>query len=244
MSAPPLSLNGWLRWDVVRRVLDELDDVETVLEIGAGLGAVAVRLAERYEYVGVERDPTSFAVARDRLARARSGTIVLGDPSAIDAERRFDLVGAFEVLEHVEDDAGAVRELGRQASTAAAGSCSRCRRGGSAGVRPTSPRATIGATTRDDLVGVLAGAGLEDVRVRRVRVPARLPAPARVEPARPASPGPGDRAAHGGEWPLVPARRRARAGHAGGLVPFRLAQRPFGSSELGTGLVAVARRAG
>ena len=148
VSAPPLSLNGWLRWDVLRRILDELDDVVTVLEIGAGLGAVAVRLAQRYEYVGVERDPTSFAVARDRLARLGRGTMVLGDPSAIDAAAPLRPGRRVRGARARRGRRRCGARLGLQAPTPADGSCSRCRRGESVGERPTSPWATIDATTR------------------------------------------------------------------------------------------------
>jgi SAM-dependent methyltransferase len=243
VSAPPLSLNGWLRWDVLRRILDELAEIETVLEIGAGLGAVAFRLAERYEYVGVERDPTSFTVARDRLARLGRGTMVLGDPSAIDAERRFDLVGAFEVLEHVEDDAGAVRDW-----------ASRLRPGGRLLLSVPAWRKRWGAADEsaghlrrydpDELAAALAGAGLEDVRVVVYGFPlGYLLQPtwnllARRRPARAIE----QRTAESGRW-FQPGDALAPVTQAVSL-PFRLAQRSFGSSNLGTGLVAVARRAG
>ena len=75
--APPLMPRAWLRWDVVERLLDGLRP-PTVLEIGCGQGAMGARLARRAEYLGVEPDPTSCAVARTRVTAA-GGTVVHGD---------------------------------------------------------------------------------------------------------------------------------------------------------------------
>jgi SAM-dependent methyltransferase len=104
---PPLTLGGSLRYDIIRRRLRELP-VRTVLEVGPGMGALATRLALRYDYVGVELDAESARIAADRLARVGRGRIVHG--MTADVAGAFDLVCSFEVLEHIEDDAGAVRE--------------------------------------------------------------------------------------------------------------------------------------
>ena len=98
-----------MRWDHVQRLLPRLD-VSTVLEIGAGGGAVAVRLAKQYDYLGLEPDAESFARAEARLRALGRGRILPVDTSQLDPEARFDLVCAFEVLEHLEDDLGALRE--------------------------------------------------------------------------------------------------------------------------------------
>ena len=104
---PPLSPNGWLRWEVVSRLLPpgRLD----VLEIGCGQGGFGARLAQRYRYVGVEPDAVSCTVARARVAAAGGGGEVRqGDESVVAADELFDLVVAFEVIEHIEDDASAL----------------------------------------------------------------------------------------------------------------------------------------
>jgi SAM-dependent methyltransferase len=100
---PPLSANAWLRYDAVRRVLP--NGIRDVLEIGCGRGGFAARLARKYRYVGLEPDPLSYAVAREYLARSGGrGEVRNGDVSQVGADERFDLVCAFEVIEHLEDD--------------------------------------------------------------------------------------------------------------------------------------------
>jgi SAM-dependent methyltransferase len=107
-TLPPLSPNGWLRWDVVRRLLPAA--AEDVLEIGCGQGGFAARLAQRYSYLGVEPDDLSAIVAAERVLRSGGrGRVQHGDLSVVDPAARFDLVCAFEVIEHIEDDEAALR---------------------------------------------------------------------------------------------------------------------------------------
>jgi SAM-dependent methyltransferase len=107
-SLPPLSLNAWLRWDVVQRLLPPAGI--DVLEIGCGQGGFGVRLAQRYRYVGLEPDVPSFEVAHRRLEGHGTGEVRNGDLSALGSGERFDLVCAFEVLEHIEDDRAALKD--------------------------------------------------------------------------------------------------------------------------------------
>lgn len=101
-SLPPLPPNAALRWHVVRQRVDEIDP-QTVLELGAGQGAVGARLARRARYVGVEPDPTSRATSQSRLP---DDARLIADIGELGADESFDLVCAFEVLEHIDDDAG------------------------------------------------------------------------------------------------------------------------------------------
>jgi SAM-dependent methyltransferase len=105
---PPLSLRGWLRYDVIKRAVRVLQP-ETTLEIGCGQGAVGARLATLTTYVGVEPDVESFLVAQDRIT-PRSGTVLNGMHTVVPAGSTHDLVCAFEVLEHIEDDVTALAE--------------------------------------------------------------------------------------------------------------------------------------
>ncbi|MCI0689558.1 MAG: class I SAM-dependent methyltransferase [Sporichthyaceae bacterium] len=106
---PPLSPNASLRYDVIRRLLP--DGPATVLEVGCGMGGVGARLAQRYDYLGLEPDPTSYAVAARRVGAASpSGEVRNTDLAGLADDERFDLVCAFEVLEHIEDDRAALKE--------------------------------------------------------------------------------------------------------------------------------------
>lgn len=110
MTDPPLPPNAFLRWDRVSRLLPR--DAADVLEIGCGQGAFAVRLARRYRYVGADLDERSVDATRRRLTDAGlEGEVIFDDPAtALPDSAMFDLVCAFEVLEHLEDDQGALRQ--------------------------------------------------------------------------------------------------------------------------------------
>jgi SAM-dependent methyltransferase len=227
MSDPPLTPNAWLRWDVVRRLLDGLEDVERVIEVGAGEGALGARLARRYTYVGVEPDPRSRARARERV-----GTVVEALP-----DDTFDLVCAFEVLEHVEDD-GAELRLWRD----------RLRPGGWLLLSVPAHEKRFGPADRrvghfrryepDRLATLLAETGFETSRVVSYGFPLgyALEAGRHVLAKR----GEGEGTAGSGRW-LQPSDRLGWATRLG-TAPFRLLQRPFARTRLGTGIVALARR--
>jgi SAM-dependent methyltransferase len=104
-SFPPLAPLAWQRWGVVAPYLEELAPRQ-VLEIGCGLGGFGARLAARCDYVGVDQDETSLRSARESIVpfggRVLQGTV---DDVALSG---FDLVCAFEVIEHIEDDLAAL----------------------------------------------------------------------------------------------------------------------------------------
>lgn len=109
MTLPPLSPNAWMRWDTISRLLPA--DTRDVLEVGCGQGGFATRLAVRFpSYTAVELDETSYGVAKARLRAVGRGEVHHGDLSVLPADQRFDLVCAFEVIEHIEDDRKALAE--------------------------------------------------------------------------------------------------------------------------------------
>jgi SAM-dependent methyltransferase len=105
---PPLAPRAWLRYDLVSRLVGELRPA-TVLEIGCGQGSMGARLARRVDYLAVEPDPTSYAVAGPRVT-ACGGRVLNVDHTGVPAGSTYDLVCAFEVLEHLEDDDAALAD--------------------------------------------------------------------------------------------------------------------------------------
>jgi len=106
---PPLTASAWLRYDVVWPRVAQLRPA-SVIEIGPGIGGFATRAAAICEtYVGVERADASRAVATARLADVPdSDATVVARLEDLPPGRRYDLVCAFEVLEHIEDDRSAL----------------------------------------------------------------------------------------------------------------------------------------
>jgi SAM-dependent methyltransferase len=114
VTLPAITLAGWLRYDLVSRILQASPRVSSLLEIGPGVGAFGARAAEKYKYLALERSRQS---AQHTMAavQVRRGKVVCGDDSCIKAGTHFDLVCAFEVLEHVEDDVAALSRWARLA---------------------------------------------------------------------------------------------------------------------------------
>jgi SAM-dependent methyltransferase len=104
-SIPQLTMSAWMRFDHIRRDISTVRP-RRVLEIGAGQGGTGTWIARRYDYVALEPDAVSRSVAERRLAT--SGAVrVVGDLGDLPGET-FDLVCAFEVLEHIADDGAAL----------------------------------------------------------------------------------------------------------------------------------------
>ena len=236
----PLAPNAWLRFDVVARMLPAA--AVTALEIGCGGGAFGARLATRYDYLGVEPDRACAAVARDRLYAIGRGE-VQNTTAEFLPNRQFDLVCAFEVLEHIENDRSALRAWARL-----------IRPGGWLLLSVPAGQDRYGPW--DELVGhfrryepsgladLLTETGFAHVRTRRYGFPLGYA----LEPARNVvarrllarSPGQSitERTAASGRQ-LQPSACRPGALSRWATAPFRFAQRAFPGT--GTGLVAVAR---
>ncbi len=243
MKTPPLSIHAWLRFDAIRRLLVHVEP-RNVLEIGVGQGSVGVLLADRFDYIGVELDEQAAFTARRRLERyGHDGARLLHGGLEQVSGRQFDLVCAFEVLEHCDDDRATLAEW--QTFVAAGGALLLS--------VPANPGRFAEADEkaghfrrygRPDLERALESAGFADVRMLNYGVPAgyvleaarnvlarrklrrRLTYEARtLESGRWLQPP---------EWAALITRVLA--------VPLCRLQRPFMQSDRGTGLVALAMR--
>jgi SAM-dependent methyltransferase len=100
-----LTFSALHRWRVVRPWLGDLSP-KSILELGTGSGRFSQRLATDVHFVGVEPDAISRSRAQKLLA-VFGGRVV----SSLDevSDKDFDVLCAFEVLEHIEDDSEALR---------------------------------------------------------------------------------------------------------------------------------------
>jgi SAM-dependent methyltransferase len=241
-AVAPLAPNAWLRYDVVGRMLPA--GITDVLEIGCGQGSVGARLAQRYHYLGVEPDRAAWEVAQERIRAAGHGEVRNISSGELGTER-FDLVCAFEVLEHIADDAAAVKQW-------------------AALLRPrgwlllSAPALQRRYGPFDELVGhfrrydppamaaLLDGCGFTEIEIRQYGFPlaylleAARNAIGRRRLAAAAGRSAAERTAGSGRI-LQPSGRARGAATQGGTAPFRLLQRAF--PHTGPALVARARLA-
>ena len=168
-ALPPLTFNAHLRWDVISRELAGLE-VGDVLEVGPGEGAVACRLAPGRAYTGVELSERTRAITEQRLAQLGAPGRLVASLDDLPADERFDLVCAFEVIEHIDADREAL------ASWAA-----RLRPGGTLLISTPAGPDRMGAAdeiaghfrrySAQGLAGMARDCGLVDVRVVHVGYP-------------------------------------------------------------------------
>lgn len=235
---PPLSFSAWLRYDMIRRLIPP--GRHRILEIGAGLGSVGALLAERSDYVGVEPDPESFSTARRRVGTR--GQMLNIAVEALPASEIFDVICAFEVLEHIDDDRGALsswlRHLRPDGWVVVSVPLGRNRFG------PQDEWAGhFRRYDRADLESLLDRCGLQDVVIASYAFPlGNVLGAARnaIASRKGASESIHDQTSASGRW-LQPPDWAAGATRAM-TFPFRLLQRPFTGTDLGTGLVARARK--
>ncbi|MDP9335908.1 MAG: class I SAM-dependent methyltransferase [Actinomycetota bacterium] len=236
---PPFTMNAWLRFDGIRRAISGAGP-HSVLEIGVGEGASATWIAPRFDYLGVEQDDRSRALAQARLGRVGRGRIVADLDDVPDA--RFDMVCAFEVLEHIADDVAALSEWR-----------ARLNAGGHALLSVPAHADQFGPHDelvghyrrydRDELVVKLEKAGFAVVRLTSHGVGlGQVLEWGRNQLARRRELAPTleQRTAASGRL-LQPHSAVSLAACAALAAPFRVLQAPFASRDLGTGYVALAR---
>jgi glycosyltransferase involved in cell wall biosynthesis/SAM-dependent methyltransferase len=243
-AVAPLTPNAWLRYDVITHILPA--GVTDVLEIGCGQGSLGARLAQRYRYLGVEPDRASWTVAQRRVSAVGPGGEVRNVPVDALSTERFDLVCAFEVLEHIEDDATTLKEW-----------AVRLRAGGwlllsvPAHQRRYGPADELAGHFRrydpEALTALLASCGFTDIEIRQYGFPlGYLLEAARNQIGRRRLAASGtqslaERTAGSGRL-LQPSGGMIGAATRWGTAPFRVLQRAFPNT--GTGLVVLARLAG
>lgn len=233
-----------MRYSVIETLLSRISP-RTVLEIGVGQGSVGVLLARRYEYTGIDMDETALATARHRfeLCGIDPGLLSLGGLEQVDG-REFDLVCAFEVLEHLEDDVGALQDWREHVAS-----------GGWVALSvPANPERFAKADekaghyrrySRDGLAKALTEAGFTEIQFLNYGFPVgyaleagrNLAARRYLRTERSYE----ERTLASGRW-LQPPEGAGRVMELAAR-PVSALQRPFVGRERGTGLVAVARRA-
>lgn len=99
--------NNLISWAIKRH----FPNCQSLLEVGCGTGFVLRRLAQDFpnaSITGLEYYPAALPIAQTRCARAKLGQ---ADITNLPYDAEFDVVGCFDVLEHIPDDLAALRSL-------------------------------------------------------------------------------------------------------------------------------------
>jgi SAM-dependent methyltransferase len=99
---------------LVALILFHFPRAESFLEVGCGTGTVlsAIKAARPWSRLaGGELHPAGLKTARERLGDEVE--LVQMDARAIPAEQAFDVVGAFDVIEHIAEDTAVLRSMHR-----------------------------------------------------------------------------------------------------------------------------------
>jgi 2-polyprenyl-3-methyl-5-hydroxy-6-metoxy-1,4-benzoquinol methylase len=97
-----------LRW-IADQLIPHLGG--SVLEVGAGRGAVTQHLAQGRRLVAADLSDACLSVLRARFADSPNVEVRRMDLRDIDVQETFDSAVLINVLEHIHDDCGALRAL-------------------------------------------------------------------------------------------------------------------------------------
>lgn len=95
---------------LIERVVQPLPD-SRILEIGCGTGHNFAMLGKYGTVEAIEIDSAARAMAEDRLGRS-IGSAPLPTLDGV-ADASFDMIGSFDVIEHIPDDHGALAGIAR-----------------------------------------------------------------------------------------------------------------------------------
>ena len=242
-SAPvaPLTPRAALRWPLIKRAMRQTRPA-TTLEIGCGQGAMGARLVGLTpSFTAVEPDTSSYGIAKERIG-SRGGDVLNCTSDDLPADRVFDMVCAFEVLEHLEDDAGALESW-----------APKVRLGGHLVLSVPAWQHMFGPWDKavghyrryspDELADKLRAAGFEPVRIGLYGWPLAFLLEAIRNRVADGSPqledSTAEQTAHSGRW-LQPTKRLSAVVITVGIFPFQVLQRLVPSK--GNGIVSLARR--
>lgn len=239
----PLTPRAALRWPLIKQGMKRTRPV-TTLEIGAGQGAMGARLARLTpSFLAVEPDVTSYGVAKERI-EARGGTVRNCLSDDLEDGTTFDMVCAFEVLEHLEDDEAALASWAEKV-----------RPGGHLMLSVPAWQHMFGKWDKavghyrryspDELGDKLRAAGFEPVKIGLYGWPLAFLLEAIRNRVADGSAQLEDSAdvqtAHSGRW-MQPSKRLSDIVITVGIFPFQVLQRLVPGK--GNGIVSLARRVG